>query len=114
MRILRPVGGSTYFGAGISAASGNVPAGVTPPIPTKLAIKKGDFIGADNNAGANQLGTITHVGALNPLFNPPVPEGGNSGFFGVNALDFKINATVRYCLVPDVRREESARRRNRR
>jgi hypothetical protein len=47
LRVLRPVGGTTFTGAGTSATS-DPPAGVSPPIATALPIRAGDFIGLNN------------------------------------------------------------------
>jgi hypothetical protein len=44
LRILRPAGGASYAGAGTSTVANPGP-GTSPPIPTSLPIKIGDFIG---------------------------------------------------------------------
>lgn len=116
-RILRPVGGNGYMGAGTAL-------GVDPGMsgddilryPTSLPIRQGDAIGigpiaGDSDAGVPQHDTpgtpsnvwATTKGPPQPAGSPPA-DGSTAAFTPEGGHELLLQATVKFCSVPSLKR----------
>jgi hypothetical protein len=110
LRILRPAGSNTYTGAGTAVAPTPDP-GIDNRIlrySVSLPIKQGDAIGVGAVAGDSDVGVPQHttigvpanVMATNALGRPP--DGATAFFTPAPAHELLLQATVKFCAVPDV------------
>jgi hypothetical protein len=104
-QVVRPHGGGHYTEAGAGTPQTGTGVGnITGPFPLNLPIKAGDHFGF---AGGNfeQLGFIENPGAVHAYFIPRLQPGPGRepDFTGVSDIEEAVSATVRYCLVPDLR-----------
>jgi hypothetical protein len=103
-RVIHPVGGGLYVGAGTGASTPGAGSGLlSGPLTVNLPIKKGDLFGwnfapggsynAHNSATASRLGWV-----------PALGDGGSGrASDDTDSGEGLVQATVRYCLVPKVR-----------
>jgi PASTA domain-containing protein len=114
-RILRPGGTNRYTGAG--TALGVDPGGSNTPVlrfPVSLPIKAGDAIGigpasGDIDVGVPQINTpavTSNVWATNSTGQPV--DGASATFTPQSGHELLLQATVRYCLVPNVHKLKKA------
>ncbi len=103
MRVIRPAGGGTYFGAATSAAQSFNGESVSAQIPTNLQIQAGDSIAIQNSQPTDIIGAAAN-NAISQGWNPVLPEGPppSAPTFTFNMREYAFNATVRYCRVPDL------------
>ncbi len=93
LRVLTPGGGTSYTGAGTSAAASPVGTG-TEVFPTNLPIKAGQTIGIDLETGA-LIGIAASPGAGYAYWSPPVAEGSSaSATLFPGSLELAFNAEV--------------------
>lgn len=93
LRVLRPVGGTTYTAVGTS--SPQTPSGLgAQDFPTTLPIQAGDAIGIDTVKG-EKLGAIELVGAAFSAWIPPLAEGSSLPYLGTEpGFEVAFNAEV--------------------
>jgi hypothetical protein len=105
LRVLRPAGGASYTGSGISAPHTPISLATTPPIPTSLPIRKGDLVGLDNTAGGDKIGIAFPLpGAVFMTWSfPKLAEGETRAGVASTGAEWGFNAVVRYCLVPKLK-----------
>jgi hypothetical protein len=115
LRILRPFAVGGYTGSGTVAAPTPIPAvtpvgGVTLVYPASIAIAKGDAIGLELGAGAG--GMPSHSGTSGPQdevdTRASLADGGDGIFSPSAPHQLLVQATVRYCEVPDLRGQKTA------
>jgi PASTA domain len=104
-QVVRPLGGGLYTEAGAGASQTGTGVGnIAGPFPLNLPIKVGDLFGF---AGGNfdEFGFILNPGAAHAYFIPRLQPGPGRApdFTGVSDIEEAVSATVRYCLVPDLR-----------
>ena len=98
LRVLRPVGGTSYIGVGRSDPE--TPSGPSlQTFPTDLPIKAGDTIGLDNHAEAgDQIGVFILSGSSGPFYDywePQLPEGIATPYkAAVEGYELAFNADV--------------------
>jgi IPT/TIG domain len=94
LRVLRPVGGTTFTGVGTS--SPETPASLAPQtFATNLQIQVGDTIGLDNNASSARVGSIFPLpGAGSLSWNPPLSDGSTLAAGTSPEREFAFNADV--------------------
>lgn len=110
-RVLRRAGADSYVAVAGDAERQLVfdPA-PSPPQPTSLPVKKGDLIALVDGGGTSLA--VSNAGSSVILPNPAeVGDPAQSPFSTNNANNYIFNATVRYCLVPNVigKKEAAAR-----
>jgi hypothetical protein len=76
LRILRPVGGTTFTGVGTSGPANFAGPGLSGPIPTSLPINSGDGIGLENPNGRLIYGANLLGGTI--FWNMPVLADGST------------------------------------
>ena len=93
LRVLRPVAGGQFTGAGRSAAASNVAGG---PNATGLPIRIGDQIGVDLNANGSltSVGTSFGPGAIAGWASPGLAEGATVAPNSPATGEIHVNATV--------------------
>jgi PASTA domain-containing protein len=103
-RVIHPVGGGLYVGAGTGAPTPGAGAGqLSQPFAVSLPIKKGDLFGFDLFPGGSFSAHNSPSGAL-VGWDPPLAEGGaGRAPGGPSSREALIQAAVRYCLVPKVK-----------
>ena len=103
-RVIHPVGGGLYVGAGTGAPAPGAGAGqLSQPIAVSLPIKKGDLFGFDLLAGSSFSAHNSPSGAL-VGWDPLLADGGaGRAPGGPSPREALIQATVRYCVVPKVK-----------
>jgi hypothetical protein len=88
------------------ASSSPIPlSGGTVDSPISLPIKKGQVVGFDNTNAADRADVIESSSTfLSAGWEPALPDNGTpqAPDFDDEDLEFAYNATVRYCLVPDI------------
>jgi hypothetical protein len=107
-RILRPAGPNAYTGAGTATAPAPDPGSAAIlRYPISLPIRQGDAIGitgaGDLDAGLPQHdtpGITSNVWATNALGQPA--DGANATFTPASGHELLIQATVRFCSVPNL------------
>lgn len=108
LRVLRGGADNVFTGAGTRAPVLPAGTGVTGPVPVRLPIAAGDTIAIDNSSFNDKLGT-SFPGPSATFFAlyPQLADGASrQGTVGAGELGFQ--ATVRYCLVPDLIGEKLA------
>jgi hypothetical protein len=108
LRILRPVGGTSYQSVGSAPAPSAVPGGTTDAIITypgqSLPIRQGDAIGVDAGAAAEGLPQFTSTNATDVIgFAPTFADGNIAAFTDVPLHELLLQATVAFCNVPSVK-----------
>jgi hypothetical protein len=101
-RVLRSVSGTTMTGVGTGAPqNASAPGVISGPFPVSIAIKRGEFFGADGASGTS-LATAPTAGSISLYFDPALADGGpgEAAPTGTNMEEDALSATVRYCLVP--------------
>ena len=103
-RVIHPVGGGLYVGAGTGAPTPGAGAGqLSQPFAVSLPIKKGDLFGLDLFPGGSFSAHNSSSGAQ-VGWDPPLADGGAGRAPGnPSPREALIQATVRYCLVPKVK-----------
>lgn len=91
LRILRPVGGGAFTGAGTSGLVA-IGTGITGPIPVTLPIQSGDAIGLDN-PGAH-LVLAANPRAAQVYWTPPLADGSTQAGLVASGLETMVQATV--------------------
>ena len=124
LRILRPTGPGTYVGAGTAVAPTQDPNGPDNRLvlryPASLPISQGDAIGVYATGGDSDVGVPQHntpgvgsnIWATNPLGTPA--DGASASFTPESGHELLLQATIRFCNVPNVvgQTEAAARRRS--
>jgi hypothetical protein len=106
LRILRQTGSTTFLSAGQVTAPTAVPNTVDQAreYPASLPISQGDSIGLAMNAGHDIpdyfTGDLLDVDAYAPA--PPFPDGTTGTFTGIQQHELLLQATVKFCKVPNV------------
>jgi len=72
---------------------------VSPPQPSQLGIRKGDFVAINVSANAH-IGV--GAGGMDTSISPPIPSGQTATPNPYNPYHAGYSAVVRYCVVPDV------------
>jgi hypothetical protein len=112
LRVLRPMGGNSYLGAGTSQAPSAVPAGVTDatlsyPAPS-LPIKQGDAIGLFTGGAATGLPQRVTSGVNSNVianeFTGAPPDGQSATFTPDVQHELLLQATVQFCSVPTLKK----------
>ena len=101
LRVLTPVGGSTYTGAGTGPPQ-TPTTNATETFPANLPIKTGQIVGYDNTNNSDTIGFATATGATYTDWNPALADGATLPYtnpYGADA-EIGVNADVRYCIVP--------------
>jgi hypothetical protein len=104
LRVLTPVGGTTYTGAGTGPPQ--VPAAnatdTTETFPASLPIRAGQIVGFDSTGTTDTFSLTTVAGATYTDWVPPLADGSTLPYtnpYGAGA-ELAFNADVRYCVVP--------------
>lgn len=103
---VRPLGGGTYTEVGRgSAQQGTGVGNIVGPFALSIPVNRGDLIGIIGQNNARLGVTINKPGAINGYFVPPLAPGvGRTPDFGpFDGSEFAVSATLRYCLVPNLR-----------
>jgi hypothetical protein len=116
LRVVRPLGGTSYIGTGKSADYTPASFEASPVVPTSLPIKAGDLIGLETTSGngldvfgaASPTPGATGIGWALPALSSTEPD---ESFPLVPDIEIALRATVRYCLVPDLARMKIAKAR---
>ena len=101
LRVLTPVGGTTYTGAGTGPPQ-TPTTNATETFPANLPIKVGQIVGYDNTNNSDMIGFTTAIGATYTDWTPPLADGSSLPYtnpYGANG-EIGLNADVRYCIVP--------------
>lgn len=101
LRVLTPVGGITYTGAGTGPPV-TPTTNATETFPANLPIKAGQIVGYDNTNNSDAIGFTTATGATYTDWNPALADGDTLPYtnpYGANG-ELGFNADVRYCIVP--------------
>ena len=101
LRVLTPVGGITYTGAGTGPPV-TPTTNATETFPANLPIKAGQIVGYDNTNNSDTIGFTTATGATYTDWNPALADGDTLPYtnpYGANG-ELGFNADVRYCIVP--------------
>jgi hypothetical protein len=93
LRVLRPVGGSSYSGVG-SSTVGVAPSLAKQTFNTNLPIKAGDTIGLDVFTGAKLAFAGAASGSLVAAWSPPISDGETRAYIGPDAGEIPFNAEV--------------------
>ena len=103
-RVVHPLGGGLYVGAGTGTSTLGAGDGLlSGPFTVNLPIKKGDLFGWDYAPGGSYNGHNTPNGSRIG-WTPPLADGGaGRAQSGGDPGEGLVQATVRYCLVPKVR-----------
>jgi hypothetical protein len=102
-RVIRPVGGGLYTGAGTGPRQAGAGEGViSGPFPISLPIKAGDLFGVDTQGSISPFATRDLPGAARGLWAPLV-DGGEARSATAQPGELGIQAVVRYCLVPKLK-----------
>jgi hypothetical protein len=106
-RVLRPGGGGTYRAVASGAAqAGAGTATAAGPFPASLSIEAGDLFAVDVPAG-RVLSYTDAPGVTSIGWNPPLLDGGSASAPTDDDVgeQRQIAATVRYCVVPKLKRK---------
>lgn len=101
LRVLTPVVGTTYTGAGTGPAQTPSTNG-TETFPANLPIRAGQIVGFDNANNSDMFGLKISAGATYTDWNPALADGATLPYtnpYGANG-EIGFNADVRYCVVP--------------
>ncbi len=101
LRVLTPVGGTTYTGAGTGPPQ--IPTtDATQTFPASLPIKAGQIVGFDSTRAMDMFASMAAPGATYTDWNPPLADGSTIPYTNPYGADYEIafNADVRYCVVP--------------
>jgi hypothetical protein len=107
LRVLRSLGGLSYQATGSAAAPSPIPAGTDTiyTYPASLPISQGNAIGIQ--AGGDASGAPLHSSS-NPgdrvAFGPALADGGSATFGESGGSEILLQATVRFCNVPSLKR----------
>lgn len=107
LRVVHPLGGTSYIGTGKSADYTPASFEASPVVPTSLPIKAGDLIGLETTSGngldvfggASPTPGATGVGWALPALSSTEPD---ASFPLEPDIEIALRATVRYCVVPDL------------
>jgi hypothetical protein len=111
LRVLRQVGADSYAAfAGDAQRQLVFDPAPSPPQPTSLPIKKGDLIALVDGGGTSLAHSNTGSSVILPS-SAMVSGPAQSPFSTSDTDNYAFNATVRYCLVPNVigKKEAAAR-----
>ena len=101
LRVLTPVGGTTYTGAGTGPPQ--IPTtDATETFPANLPIKAGQIVGFDNTGAMDTFASMAAPGATYTDWFPPLADGSSLPYTNPYGAGYEIafNADVRYCVVP--------------
>jgi hypothetical protein len=101
LRVLTPVGGTTYTGAGTGPPQ--IPTtDATETFPASLPIRAGQIVGFDNTGSMDTFASMAAPGATYTDWSPPLADGSTLPYTNPYGADYEIafNADVRYCIVP--------------
>jgi hypothetical protein len=107
-RVIRPLAGGLYVGAGRGVATpGAGSLLLSGPFPVSLPIRAGDLFGFDTPPDGAEWAARSDAAAVDARrisFTSPLPEG-NPAVPADFTLppEYAIQATVRYCVVPDLK-----------
>jgi hypothetical protein len=93
LRVLRPVGGTSYSGVG-SSTVGFAPSLAKQTFNTNLPIKAGDTIGLDVFTGAKLAIAGASSGSLVAAWSPQIGENETRPYIGPQAAEVAFNAEV--------------------
>jgi hypothetical protein len=95
LRVIRPLGGNLFTGAGASATI-TPPVSATTPYATRLPIAIGDKIGLDIGGSTNAMYFVTNPGGTRDHFIPALLDGGvgRSPTANFPNLEIAINADI--------------------
>lgn len=103
LRVLTPVGGTTYMGSGTGPAQ--VPTtNATQTFPASLPIRAGQIAGFDSSGTMDTFAFQVVPGATYTDWSPPLADGSALPYtnpYGAGGV-IAFNADVRYCVVPAV------------
>jgi PASTA domain-containing protein len=103
-RIIRPVGGGLFTGAGTGPKqAGAGPGAISGPFPINLPIKAGDLFGVNTDGASSPFGTRDAPGAARGLWNPLADGGPGDDPTVATGQELAVQAVVRYCLVPKLK-----------
>ncbi len=105
LRILRKVGTSSYLSAGRSAAPAAVPDNTDTirNYPTSLSIKRGDLIGVELGGTATGLPSwADNVNGDVVSYATTFADGNAAPFTDIPGHELLLQATIRFCKVPNV------------
>lgn len=107
-QVIRPTGGGQYAVAASGAPQEGAPGyAITGPFPLNLPIRQGDLFGYSlSSLGFG--GAITRPTAASIFFTPPLGGSPESPDSAGSGLELAVNATVRYCVVPDLKGKKPA------
>ncbi len=101
LRVLTPVGGTTYMGSGTGPAQFPT-TNATQTFPASLPIRAGQIAGFDSSGTMDTFASEIVPGATYTEWNPPLADGSALPYtnpYGADAV-IAFNADVRYCVVP--------------
>jgi hypothetical protein len=103
-RVIRPVGGGLYTGAGTGPSQiGSGANVISGPFQINLPIKAGDLFGVDTEGASSPFGIRDVPGAARGTW-PPLADGTPGDDPTVaSGEEIAVQAVVRYCLVPKVK-----------
>jgi len=104
-QVIRPGGGLYAVASSGPSQAAAVGYAVTGPFPLNLPIRRGDLFGYSEINGFGAAYTRADAGIV--FFQPPLDPGGNPeapDATNPNAYELALSATVRYCVVPDLRK----------
>jgi hypothetical protein len=104
LRVLRSLGGLSYQATGSSAAPSPIPASTDTiyTYPASLPIRQGDAIGVQGAAGS-PLHLSDNAGDR-IASGPALADGGSAEFSESSGIEFLLQATVRFCNVPSLKK----------
>lgn len=103
-RIIRPVGGGLYTGAGTGPEQAGAGEGViSGPFPISLPIKAGDLFGVDTEGSISPFATRDLPGAARGIWAPLSDGAPGRAPTAQPGAELGIQAVVRYCLVPKLK-----------
>jgi hypothetical protein len=108
LRILRQGGPTSFTSVGQSLATGPVPTSddAIRTYPASLPISFGDFIGVEVDALHNLPDHFTGDSGDVIGFAPTFADGTSATFTDVTQHELLVQATVKYCLVPNVHKQK--------
>jgi PASTA domain-containing protein len=103
-QIIRPVGGNLYTEAGNGPVQNGTSIGnIVGPFPLSLPIQKGDLFGFSGKSFSS-FGYVDRPSATAGYWVPPLAPGpGRASGPAAQNIEEAISATVRYCLVPNLK-----------
>jgi hypothetical protein len=93
LRVLTPLGGTTFAGAGTSGPGTPTSTGLQT-FAAHLPIQAGQVIGLDNTRGADTIGVATVSGSNYVFWHPRLADGQSSAGNGPVAGEYAFNADV--------------------